>query len=95
MAKFLVVHPVGSDVTVESATPLARAAKAHSTTEAYWVKSWYARAEGKLYCEWDAVDASAVQRVLERAVETLPVEARAPVAGIYELELMVDSEAFR
>ncbi len=84
MAKFLVVHPVGSDLTVEAATPLARGAKANSSAEAYWIRSWYALQEGKLYCEWDAVNAGAVQKALEKAGASLPAEARAPVEGIYD-----------
>ncbi|NLX35889.1 MAG: DUF4242 domain-containing protein [Chloroflexi bacterium] len=95
MAKFLVVHPVGSDLTVEAATPLARGAKANSSAEAYWIRSWYALQEGKLYCEWDAVNAGAVQKALEKAGASLPAEARAPVEGIYELTMMVDGESFR
>ncbi|MGD2144934.1 MAG: DUF4242 domain-containing protein [Anaerolineae bacterium] len=89
MAKFLVVHPVGTEVTLEGATPIAQAAKAHSTLDAYWVRSWYAREEGKLYCEWDGKDAESVSQVLTEAVPDFPVE------GVYEMEMMVDSEDFR
>ncbi|MGD2105416.1 MAG: DUF4242 domain-containing protein [Anaerolineae bacterium] len=89
MAKFLAVHPVGSDVTLESATPVAKAAKAHSTLDAYWVRSWYAREEGKLYCEWDAKDAESIREVLAAGAPDFPVE------GVYELEMMVNSEEFR
>jgi hypothetical protein len=89
MAKFLLVHPVGKDVTMEAATPIAKAAKANSTVDAYWIRSWYAREEGKLYCEWDGKDAEAVRQVVAKAVPDFPVE------GIYKLEMMVDSEDFR
>lgn len=89
MAKFLLVHPVGKEVTMEAATPIAKAAKANSTVDAYWVRSWYAREEGKLYCEWDAKDAESVRQVVAKAVPDFPVE------GIYKLEMMVNSEDFR
>jgi hypothetical protein len=89
MAKFLLVHPVGKDVTMEAATPIAKAAKANSTVDAYWVRSWYAREEGKLYCEWDAKDAESIRQVIARAVPDFPVE------GVYKLEMMVNSEDFR
>jgi hypothetical protein len=89
MAKFLLVHPVGKDVTMEAATPIAKAAKANSTVDAYWVRSWYAREEGKLYCEWDAKDVESVRQVVAKAVPDFPVE------GIYKLEMMVNSEDFR
>ena len=93
MAKFLVVHPVGKEVTLEASTPVGRAAKANSTVDAYWVKSWYAREEGKLYCEWDAKDAESIRQVLKRAVENLGGEF--PIEGIYKLEFLVSSENFR
>jgi aspartokinase-like uncharacterized kinase len=89
MAKFLLVHAVGKDVTMETATPIAKAAKANSTVDAYWVRSWYAREEGKLYCEWDAKDAESVRQVIAKAAPEFPVE------GIYKLEMMVNSEDFR
>ena len=93
MAKFLVVHPVGKEVTLEASTPVGQAAKANSTVDAYWVKSWYAREEGKLYCEWDAKDAESIRQVLKKAVEDLGGEF--PIEGIYKLEFLVSSENFR
>jgi len=91
MAKFLVVHPVGKELTVESATPIAKAMKANLNVDAYWVKSFYVRGEGKLYCEWDAKDEKSIRGVLAKAAPNLPTE------GIYVLEneLMVFSELFR
>ena len=95
MAKFLVVHPVGKELTLEAATPVGKAAKANSTVDAYWVKSWYAREQGKLYCEWDAKDAASIRQVLEKVVKTLGGEF--PTEGIYKLdnEFIVSSENFR
>ncbi len=95
MAKFLVVHPVGKELTLEAATPVGKAAKANSTTDAYWVKSWYAREEGKLYCEWDAKDAASISQVIKKAVKDLGTEF--PIEGIYKLDddFIVSSENFR
>ena len=95
MAKFLVVHPVGKELTLEAATPVAKAAKANSTTDAYWVRSWYAREEGKLYCEWDGKDAESISQVLKKVVKDLGIEF--PAEGIYKLddEFIVSSETFR
>jgi len=91
MAKFLAVHPVGKELTLEAATPVGKAVKANSTVDAYWVRSWYAREEGKLYCEWDGKDAESIRQVLVKAVPGFPVE------GIYEMdrEFIVHSEDFR
>ena len=95
MAKFLVVHPVGKELTLEAAEPVGKAAKANSTVDAYWVKTWYAREEGKLYCEWDAKDAESIRQVINKANEDLGSEF--PVEGIYKLdvEFSVSSENFR
>lgn len=91
MAKFLVVHPVGKELTLEAATPIAKAAKANSTVDAYWVRAWYAREEGKLYCEWDGKDAESIRQLFAKALPEFPVE------GIYEMdrEFIVHSEDFR
>lgn len=89
MTNFLAVRPVNKELTLEAATPIAKTARAHSTLDAYWVRTWHERAEGKLYCEWDAKDADSTRRVCgEGALDF-------PVAGIYEVENMVDSEDFR
>jgi hypothetical protein len=90
MAKFLVVHPVGKELTLEAVTPVAKAIKANVTVDAYWTKSTYVRGEGKLYCEWDAKDAQSIQKVIDKAAPGFPTE-------IYKLdnEFMVQSEDFR
>ena len=62
---------------------------ANVTVDAYWVKSRYAREEGKLYCEWDAKDAESVRQALAKGAPGFPLE------GVYELELMIHSEDFR
>lgn len=89
MAKFLVVHPVGKELTLEGGTPLAKAMKANVTLDAYWVRSWYAREQGKFYCEWDAKDAESIRQVITKAAPEFPLE------GIYEMEFMIHSEDFR
>ena len=89
MAKFLVVHPVGKDMTLEALTPLGKAVKANHTTEAYWVRSSYAKEEGKVYCEWDAKDAESVSQVLSKTAPDLPTE------GIYKIEFVANSEDYR
>jgi len=92
MAKYLVVHPVGKELTVEASTPFAKAAKANHTVDAYWIGSRYAREEGKLYCEWDAKDIESIIQVLTKAAK---VAGELPAEGIYKIDLMVNSEDFR
>jgi hypothetical protein len=89
MGKFVVVHPVGKELTLEAATPIAKAVKAGATVDAYWVGSRYLREEGKLYCEWDAKDAKSIRQVLAKAAPTFPTE------GIYAIDLMINGEDFR
>ena len=90
MAKFLVVHPVGKELTLEIAAPIAKAIKANLTVDAYWIRSTYVRGEGRLYCEWDAKDAQSIQKIVDKAAPGFPTE-------IYKLEkeFMVQSEDFR
>ena len=89
MAKFLAVHPVGKELTMEAGTPIGKAVKANLKIDAYWVRSWYAREEGKFYCEWDAKDADSIRQIIAKAAPDFPTE------GIYKLELMASSEDFR
>jgi len=89
MAKFLVVHPIGKELTLEAGTPVGKSVKANCTVDAYWVRSWYAREEGKFYCEFDAKDAESVRQIVAKAAPDFPVE------GVYKLEMMVNSEDFR
>jgi hypothetical protein len=90
MAKFLVIHPVGKELTLEVAAPIAKAIKANLTVDAYWTQSKYVREEGKLYCEWDAKDVESIKKVIDKAVPGFPTE-------IYKLEdeFIVHSESFR
>ena len=89
MAKFLVIHPVGSDMTLEAGTPLAKSIKAHLTADAYWIRSYYAPEAGALYCIWDAKDADEIVDVLVRAAPDLPTD------GPYKIEMNIYSEDFR
>ncbi len=92
MAKFLVVHPVGKELTAEAATPFAKALKANHTVDAYWIGSRYAREEGKLYCEFDAKDAESIRQVFAKANK---IAGELPTEGIYRIDFMVNSEDFR
>ncbi len=87
--KFIAVHPVGNEVTMEATTSVGEAVKANHTVDAYWVRARYAREEGKIYCEYDAKDAESVRRVLAKAVPDFPLE------GVYKIEWEVYSEDFR
>ena len=89
MAKFLCVHPIGKELTENAAAPVAKAVKANVTVDAYWIKSWYVREEGKLYCEWDAKDAESVRKATTKAAPDFPIE------GIYKIDMVISGEDFR
>ena len=93
MGKFMCVHPVGGNMDPQAATPLAQAIKASSTTDAYWIRSWYAPEEGKFYCEWDAKDADSIRKVIDVALAKTGMPF--PLEGVYALPLMVSGEEYR
>ena len=91
MAKYLAVHTLGKDVDFSTPDSLAlsKAVKANCTLDAYWVKSWYIRETGILYCEWDAKDADSVRQVFAKAAPDFPIDRINPI------ELTVHGEEFR
>lgn len=74
---------------MEATTPIANGVKANVTVDAYWIRSWYAREEGKLHCLWDAKDVESIRKIVAKGAPEFPTE------GIYELEMMINSEDFR
>ena len=90
MPKFLVYHPIPTPVTPEEAAPVAKAAKANSTLDAYWVKSWAQMTQdgkiSKIICEWNAANAEALVEVLKKVP--------APCEGPYPM-MVVDCENYR
>jgi hypothetical protein len=91
MGKFLAVHPLPSPITLEEGTPIAKAVKANSSVDAYWVGSWaQLNQQGKitkLLCEWDAKDAESINKIMSK-IPQLPTE------GVYPM-VKVDAEAYR
>ena len=91
MGKFLAVHTLPSPTTTEQAAPIAKAVKAGSSADAYWVGSWLQMNEQgkitKLFCEWDAKDAESIRKILAN-IPQLPTD------GIYPMG-KVDAEAYR
>jgi len=94
MGKFLAVHTLPSPATTEQVIPVAKAAKAKSTTEAYWIGSWVQLDEKgnvtRIFCEWDAKDAGSIRKIFDEIVKTIPF----PVDGIWPMT-KVDAEAYR
>jgi hypothetical protein len=89
MTKYLVIHPVGKELTLETGAPIGKAIKDGLTADAYWTKSEYVREQGKLYCHWDAKDVESIRQVLAKTAPDLPTE------GPFEIELTVQSEDYR
>ena len=89
MAKYLVIHEVGKDLTVELGEPFAQAVKANHTVDAYWVKSFYLREKGKIYCEWDAKNVDSIRQIISKVAPEFEKDE------ILEMEYMVNSEDYR
>jgi len=91
MGKFLAVHTLPTPTRAEDAAPIAKAVKAGSTADAYWVGSWLQlNEEGKatkILCEWDARDIESIRKVFAK-IPQLPVD------GIYPMA-KVDAESYR
>lgn len=91
MGKFLAIHTLPSPATVEEATPIAKAVKANSSTDAYWIGSWLQLNEQgkitKLFCQWDAKDIETIRTILGK-IPQLPTD------GIYAMA-KADAEAYR
>jgi hypothetical protein len=86
MGKFLAVHTLPMPTTLEEAAPIAKAVKANSGADAYWVGSWLQLNEqGKvtrLFCEWDAKDTESI-RMIFRKIPQLPVDGVYPMAKVH------------
>jgi hypothetical protein len=93
MGKFMCVHPVGGNMDMDAATPLAKAVKANSSADAYWIRSWYVPEEGKFYCEWDAKDKAAVSSAIQAATSQAGIPF--PLEGIYQIAAQPVGEDFR
>jgi len=89
MPKYVLIHNIGKELTKELSEPFAKAIKANHTVDAYWVRSWYAREEGKLYCEWDAKNPACMREIIAKVAPDFANDE------IYELEYLVNSEDYR
>lgn len=95
MAKHLVIHALPSPVPLAQAEKVAKAAKSHSNSDAYWVGSWVQLDEkgdvAKILCEWDAKDSAVLKNLLEQLKSVFP---GFPVDGPYPM-MKVDGESYR
>ena len=69
MPKFFLEHTFGTEFFERPQAEIDKdfkAAKANSTTDAYWVKSYLVPELGKIYCEWDAKDAESIKQVFSK-----------------------------
>jgi len=91
MGKFLAIHTFPSPTTPEGGAPLAKAVKAASSSDAYWIGSYAQLNEQgkitKLFCEWDAKDAQSIRKALDR-IPNLPTDGIWPIAKL-------DGETYR
>lgn len=95
MAKHLVIHALPSPVPLSKAEEVAKAAKANSNADIYWVSSWVQLDEkgdvAKIFCEWDAKDATVLKNLFEQMKSAFP---DFPVEGPYPM-MKVEGESYR
>ena len=91
MGKFLAVHTLPGPMTADEVAPIAKASKAMSGADAYWIgASLQMNDQGKItkiFCEWDAKNAESVRNIITK----IP---GAPLDGVYPMG-KVDAEAYR
>ncbi|HER24306.1 MAG TPA: hypothetical protein ENO17_04560 [Candidatus Atribacteria bacterium] len=95
MAKFLLTHALPSPIPLAQAEAVAKAAKAQSNSDAYWIGSWVQLDDkgdiSKIICEWDAKDVDSLNKPLKQIVKAFP---GIPVDGPYPM-MKVDGESYR
>lgn len=95
MAKFMAIHSFPKPVPVSQAEPVAKATKALSNADVYWLGSTVqlddAGNVSRIICEYDAKDIGSVIKLLEQLGKQFP---GFPVEGPYPM-MKVDGESYR
>jgi hypothetical protein len=95
MPKYMAIHTFPSPTPLTQAEPVAKAAKALSTADAYWVGSWNQLDEKgnalRIICEWDAKDVESLRKTFAELLKQIP---GLPIDGPYAMS-KVDGESYR
>jgi hypothetical protein len=95
MSKYMAIHTLASPTPLTQAEPVAKAAKALSTANAYWVGSWNQLDEKgdilRIICEWDAKDVESLRKTFAELLKQIP---GFPIDGPYAMS-KVDGESYR
>jgi len=95
MAKFMAIHSFPKPIPVSQAEPVAKATKAISNAEVYWLGATIqlddAGNVSRIICEYDAKDIGSVIKLLEQLGKQFP---GFPVEGPYPM-MKVDGESYR
>jgi hypothetical protein len=95
MSKYMAIHTFPSPTPLTQAEPVAKAAKALSTADAYWVGSWNQLDEKgdalRIICEWDAKDVESLRKTFAELLKQIP---GLPIDGPYAMS-KVDGESYR
>ena len=76
MPRFMVTHSPPPHVTQDQTVDAARQLVALLGPETEWLNSWWIAGEvQRLFCEWEAPDATALWDALRPIQDLLPVEA--------------------
>ncbi len=92
MSKLLAIHSLKGPTKAADIDPIAKSVKAHTSSDAYWVKSWLQMNDQgdvtKILCEWDADDPKKVARILKESAPDLPLD------GVFAMG-EIQSESYR
>lgn len=95
MAKFILIHTLPSPTPIAQTEPVAKAAKALSGPDAYWIGALVQQDDkgdvSRIICEWDAKDIGSLNKVLEQLLKQIP---GFPMEGPYPMT-KVEGESYR
>lgn len=81
MARFMVIHRLPAVGTQDEIIDIGKATTIALPNGAEWLKSWVVHADGRLFCEWEALEEESIHTVLKET-GFFPIEVVYPVVAI-------------
>ena len=79
MARFIVIHDMPPQVTQDQAIQGAKQVTASLAPGAEWLNSWWDAEADRLFCEWEAPDKGAIEKIF--------TELSIPYDGLYQVRV--------
>jgi hypothetical protein len=81
MARFIVIHQVVENASLDDMLAARQALRAAAQGSIEWRNSWYIPANGEMLCEWEAPGQEAIREALTQSGATRFV----PIKAIHEV----------